>query len=295
MDVWKQNPRAEQYIGDNPFPNFVLTDYAESWAEFRAWAHALQRTWCFRGQREADWSLTTSLDRAAIRHHSITYPDGITSTGYFHVDRDELGRENLVHFRQQANRYANDSPAEGDSGSWFALMQHYGTPTRFLDWSSSPFVAAYFAFEHAAREGKKHSAIWAIDMDWLDKRARELLPPTMFTLGSGDPEARARRDNQLLEECQEAVIVQVNPLKMNARMAAQQGILLCKLRHDVYFSVTLMTMIIHPDIPDQPVLRKLEVPTSVRMDFLRRLEAMNIHSGSLFPDGVPTKYQRAAG
>jgi hypothetical protein len=294
MDVWKQNPLAEQYIGDNPFPNFVVTDQAESWAEFLAWAHALGGAWCFRGQGEASWSLNTSLDRAAIRHHSVTYPNGITSTGYSHVNRDELGRENLVQFRQQASHYVNNSPSEGDSGSWFALMQHYGKPTRFLDWSGSPFVASYFASEHAACEGDKRFAIWALDIDWLDKRARELLPPEMLASRDGDPEARARWDNHLLEECHEAVIVRINPLEMNARMAAQQGILLCKLFHEAYFSVTLMHMISHPYIPDQPVLRKLEVPTSLRADFLRRLEEMNIHSASLFPDVVPSKYKQAA-
>jgi FRG domain len=41
-------------------------------------------------------------------------------------------------------------------------MQHYGVPTRLLDWSENPFVAAYFALSR--REGKdQDAAVWMCD------------------------------------------------------------------------------------------------------------------------------------
>jgi len=67
-------PRAEQYIGDAPFPNFVLTEVANCWQDFLDWSSELQGSWCYRGQRESCWSLLTSLDRAVRRNISKTLP-----------------------------------------------------------------------------------------------------------------------------------------------------------------------------------------------------------------------------
>jgi hypothetical protein len=50
----------------------------------------------------------------------------------------------------------------------------------------------------------------------------------------------------------------------------------------------LMTMVMYPTLTDRPVIRKLEVVSSLRIKFLKQLRAMNIHRSSLFPglDGL---------
>ena len=53
-----------------------------------------------------------------------------------------------------------------------------------------------------------------------------------------------------------------------------------------------MSMMIHPNHKTGPVIRKLEIGNSFRVEFLKRLRAMNIHRASLFPDstdlGIPS-------
>jgi PII-like signaling protein len=44
-----------------------------------------------------------------------------------------------------------------------------------------------------------------------------------------------------------------------------------------------MNMIIHPELQDQPVVRKLSVEKAQRIKLLKHLREMNIHSASLFP------------
>jgi hypothetical protein len=50
-------------------------------------------------------------------------------------------------FRQKAEGMAN-VPAFGETNKWLFLAQHYGVPTRLLDWTESAFAALYFAINN---------------------------------------------------------------------------------------------------------------------------------------------------
>ena len=276
---WKSG--EDDYLGDKPFSNFVLTEHASSWDEFSTWLGELHAAWCFRGHRDAAWYLDTSLDRAVKK--TISTP---TSSSLYHLDREAEGRELLFRFQQQAHQYIPALPDTGDLCSWFALMQHHGVPTRFLDWTKSAYVALYFAFEEEPSDAG--CAIWAIDLDWLEAKARELLPEAP-ALASRDYNTRAECVNGLLSQTEKPVILRVDPQLLDARMVAQQGLFLCKLYHQAAFSMILMSMMSHPKVgdeptvPDQPVIRRLVLKRELRIQLLKHLRAMNIHRASLFP------------
>ena len=75
-----------------------------------------------------------------------------------------------MEFQRRAHHYLNDVPPLGECIEWLALIQHYSGPTRLLDFTHSPYVAAFFAMEKAEHD----AVVWAIDTDALHVKAREL-------------------------------------------------------------------------------------------------------------------------
>lgn len=117
----------------------------------------------FRGHGDSNFKLRASFDRRFIDMNP--------------ADRVNHYRQLTRLLREELNRCGvqvdNDDMALG-------LAQHYGTPTRLLDWSSSPLVAAYFAFHSnlSAEKPSKFVSIWALRIDdqdaWSDLGMRIL-------------------------------------------------------------------------------------------------------------------------
>src|SRR3546814_4279407 len=61
----------------------------------------------------------------------------------------------LNKFKQDASIILNRYPK--NEFEWLFLMQHYGVPTRLLDWTESPLTGLYFALE---RDIDKDGALW---------------------------------------------------------------------------------------------------------------------------------------
>lgn len=98
----------------------------------------------YRGHPCASYKLLPSLLRA-----------GRSSEDVF-----EREKRLLTRFRQRSLPYWAAGYPQTDWEHLFA-MQHYGTPTRLLDWSENLFIAAHFALEQAS-DGEQPT-VWCID------------------------------------------------------------------------------------------------------------------------------------
>ena len=130
------------------FKNFVAVEEPCTWDDFQhlVTSRFLGDRWAFRGHADSRWRLETSLERAVLRYRKAA-PDQPPIESYVVSHPNKFERRLIYEFQQRAHHYVADPPAERDLLEWFALMQHHGLPTRLLDWTFSPYVAAYFAVE----------------------------------------------------------------------------------------------------------------------------------------------------
>lgn len=168
---------------------------------------------------------------------------------------------------------------------WLAIMQHYGAPTRLLDWTHSFFAALYFAVEEA---GKK-CAVWALDVEWLNKRVRDKYPDVWKLVGDNgeDPNVRKISTYKAVFMSQKHFVIMVNPFKLNERLVIQQGTFLCPGDITKSFEKNLTALI--PDSRSrgnfEGKLVKFVVPDNlkVRTEIIRELHRMNMNRATLFP------------
>ena len=251
---------------------------AESWSQILDFLRGLDdRRWLFRGQANSEWPLSTTLDRATA--------DASTDIGTQQFSYDPLSCEQhlLLEFQRQAHEYESDLPSKNNLVDWYCLMQHYGAPTRLLDWTRSPYIGLYFAIE-APPPSPTHSALWALDSKWLQRVSDKLLGincPGEFEVPFEQPRVLAL--NELLEQkSSRRGVALVNPVRAHKRLIAQQGLFACNLNLYKPFETTLVQMA-EPHTDPNRVFRRLHIDRRLRLTVLRELDRMNINRASLFP------------
>lgn len=227
----------------------------------------------FRGQGNAKWVLEPSLHRA-IRARS------------FEDDCDIIEYDLLRTFRRGAPRYLSDLPGATDLVGWLSLMQHYGTPTRLLDFTYSIYVAAYFALI----EAQSDAILWIADVDFLLKKAGISRTEGRHGIKTDWQPVTSQAANDFLnrrfanpitaaEENHELGVLPVEPFQQHDRLATQQGLFLMPLDALGTIESNLEPHLQRRDIP----LRKVLLRAQLREDGLKHLREMNVTAATLFP------------
>ena len=107
----------------------------------------------FRGHSERTWTLISTFDRMFANQ-----PKEL---------RLKIADELLDRFKRALEWQNVPAEARSSDSMMLALGQHYGLPTRLLDWTESPYIAAFFAFNRSALWGAhdQQVAIWVLDSD----------------------------------------------------------------------------------------------------------------------------------
>jgi hypothetical protein len=207
----------------------------------------------FRGHTQLrNWPLVASVHR------------------YFDAGRE---RQLALQFQMGAVGRTPRCPAGDDFGDWLVLMQHYGLPTRLLDWTRSLVVAAYFAVLH--EPVSEDAAIWLLAPEQLNLLATN--PVEGICLLNG--EASSPRIRSLCEaafrECScDSEPYAVLSQDLDMRVLVQSG---------------AFTIHPHPTALDEhpradEFLARFDIPGSCRAIFQDELAAMGARRSLLFPD-----------
>lgn len=103
----------------------------------------------FRGQSDSRWTLQSTLERVLKNK--------------YRTDFSKFENYSLDNFRNKFHLYNKYNINPSSKLEWLAIMQHYGVPTRLLDFTKSPFVALYFAIEDSKKDHTMLSSVYAID------------------------------------------------------------------------------------------------------------------------------------
>ena len=251
-----------------PKPPPIYKQYRlESWDAFlKIITDSPYSNWAFRGHRKEQWPLASALSRyfRSFRLDRRAWPQ----------QEDRI----LRVFKRKAIQFLAQPPTLDDDFQWLALMQHHGAPTRLLDFTWSPYVAAFFALERATSE----AAVWALNPADISAGGIRRSPKSKaraIATSAMDPRLAGNFARYFLKGNREFMWLG-EPEVMNRRLIAQSG-----------------TFVL-PGVLDRPmedIARKYPDPKNMMAKFilpagkiretgLRELYRMNITFATLFPD-----------
>jgi FRG domain len=230
------------------------------------------REYIWRGQRCDNWSLDSTLDRLLEKSQIPV------------KERRSFRAEHLRQFRLAARgRRGPNPPAINEDNEAWALGQHNGLCTPLLDWTKSPFVAAYFAFIGQGTTQTEFRTIYALhvpSVEFISQRIqteaerelRELHPETgQLGVITWKDLARPRPEVEFITP----------PSDENQRLVNQSGLF---TRAPDGLNIDQWVQTRFKGASTDQILRKLLVPNSDRSDSLKVLNRMNINHLTLFPD-----------
>jgi hypothetical protein len=176
----------------------------------------------------------------------------------------------ILRFQQRApSRYHNCPPLD-KRYSWLFLMQHYGLPTRLLDWTESPLTAGFFAVCEQ-KHWKKDGALYALNpylLNDLQIRKNELLMPENEKARSLARKAFDKNAEDLKS------IIAILPSEVDIRLMVQLSV----------FTVHGSSLSLDDVQGNVSFLKKYKIQAEAKRLLKNQFKYLGIRESSLYPD-----------
>jgi len=264
-----------------------------TWEELVDRLRSLKARWVFRGQLDCE-PLKSTLDREYGRCGIPLDESAIMSRKETENMLKAMIEKELMRDFQRLYDGPDRDRVERDILYCLAMMQHYGAPTRLMDWTYSPFVAAYFALQSAhdrsSEDGEKdaYGAVWCLNEGWCRKGAEASVGLDLIALRE---KCRSNETFTALYMRENGMVFRMvyleNPFGLHARLTRQQGVFLCPGDVSLTCEENLRAMEGWNNGADVLVIR-CKMGRTERLHALEELHRMNIDRSVLFPglDGL---------
>lgn len=226
---------------------------------------AHESTW-FRGVADANYKLIPTL----FRHPKIKKIEEISA----------LEKEIANTFQQKSPPFVSQN--FNDDWDRMFYMQHYGIPTRLLDWSESPFVGLYFALASCVRDAKgapkKDCVLWMLDPIMWNRSALSDISFSGGILDSKQEQVKGYRPSADLDE-RKNIPVMIHGTHNSVRIVAQRGTFSLfgkevKSIEEIYKGGTFIS----------GTIEKILISKKHRDDIMRSLINNGFSDSTIFPD-----------
>jgi hypothetical protein len=235
-----------------------------TWDQFAQFVIDLKDTWVFRGHSCAAWPLQTRFERALDRW-------GIPLTEALAVEWQMV--------REFRRGYAGSDGfcVLGDFLYCLARIQHYGGPTRLLDWTYSPYIGLQFA----VGTGSTDAALWCVRTGWCNAATESVIGAEAQAARNSDSTRDDSSFSATYGTAGRRFVAPENAYRLNPRILAQKAVFLCQGDCAATFMDNLLAM---DGWADPGNLLKLHLPKDHQAirQMAFHLRPMNVQASSLF-------------
>lgn len=192
-------------------------------------------SWLYRGQRDAMWKLESGVERYNRKF-------------ILSQKRVDVERKILSQFKLRAIPYLEVNRIPTNDWEWLSIAQHYGLPTRLLDWTRNPLFALFFAVSNSNSD--RDAVVYA------------------YSHGRNPIDISSRRDPMSIDK-----IEVFEPPHLSQRVALQNSV----------FTAEPIFENSKNSWQEQAKIIRWMVPADSINNIRRELEAMGVDESSLFP------------